>query len=87
MAVPVVTINKGMFPDIPPYVTTRVACSSATIEGAPIIIGYTWVNTVDETTGYVPGNATHVYADGSPVILLRDIVPTHIGGGGPVLGE
>lgn len=87
MAVPIVTMDKGKFPDIPPFLTIRTPCSSAKIDGANIIVGYTWINPIEETTGYVPGNATHVYADGNAVILLRDIVPTHIGGGGPVLGE
>lgn len=87
MAVPIVTIDKGMFPDIPPYVTTRTPCSDAKIEGSPMIINYRWVNTLDQSTGYVPGNASFVKADGSPVILLQGEVTTHITGGGPVLGE
>lgn len=87
MGVPIVTEDKGMFPDIPPYLTIRTTCSSARIEGAKIIIGYEWINTDDDTSGYVSGNASFVKADGSPVVLLKDIVPTHIGGGGPVKGE
>lgn len=87
MPVPVVTESKGMFPDIPPFVTTRTTCSAAKINGSKIIIGYQWINTVDLSTGYVPGNASFVKADGSPVILLKGQVTTHITGGGPVKGE
>lgn len=87
MAVPVVTMSKGMFPDVPPYFTIRTPCSSAAIEGSLIIIGYQWINLATGESGYVAGNASFVKADGSPVILLKDIVPQHITGGGPVLGE
>lgn len=85
--VPVVTMNKGMFPDKDPYETIRVPCGNASIEGSKIIVGYTWINKETLETGYVPGNASFVSADGSSVILLKDIVTTHITGGGPVFGE
>ena len=85
--VPVVTMNKGMFPDIAPFETIRVPCGNASIDGSKIIIGYTWINTDTLESGYVSGNASFVSADGNPVILLKDVVTTHLGGGGPVLGE
>lgn len=87
MGVPIVTMNKGMFPDIPPFRTIRIPCSAAKIEGSLIIVGYQWINLDDMSTGYVPGNASFVKADGSPVILLQGQVTTHITGGGPVKGE
>ena len=87
MAEPVVTMNKGQFPDQAPFVTIRDPCSSAYADGSLIIIGYTWIDTVEGTSGYVVGNASHVFADGNPVVLKKDIVPTHIGGSGSVLGE
>ena len=87
MAVPIVTMNKGMFPDLAPFETIRVPCGNASIESSKIIIGYTWINTITLESGYVPGNSSFVSADGNAVILLKDVVPTHIGGTGPVLGE
>ena len=87
MGVPVVTMNKGMFPDKPPFVTTRSPCSAAYVDGSLIITSYEWVNTVTKETGFVPGNASFVTADGAPVILLKGIVTTHIAGNGPVTGD
>ena len=84
--IPIVTINKGMFPDNPPFETIRIPFPDVKIDGSPVIIGYTWINTLDGSSGYVPGNASCVLAGGSPVILLKDLVPTHIIGNGPVLG-
>jgi hypothetical protein len=87
MAFPVVNMNKGEFPDKGPFVTIRTPCSNAYHDGALIIIGYTWINLEDGSSGYVAGNASHVFADGNPVVLLKDQVPTHIGGSGTVFGE
>lgn len=85
--VPVVTMDKGMFPDIPPFKTTRIPYPQTTIDGSPVIIGYTWKNMVDMTSGYVAGNASYYKEGGSPVILLKGEVTQHITGGGPVIAD
>ena len=85
--IPIVTMSKGMFPDIAPFLTIRSPCSGAKIDGSLIILNYIWINLDTLESGFVPGNAGCVLADSSPVVLLTGQVPTHIGGGGPVLGE
>lgn len=84
--IPVVNMDKGLFPDNAPYLTIRVPAPHVFENGTNVIIGYTWINLITGDSGYVGGNASHVFADGSPVILLKGEVPIHISGCGTVFG-